>query len=129
MKLLIRRSQKSSLMGKAMFVFEVRAEITDAEREHIARYKLGDTLLYERSDTRAKGTGVMGFTAAVAANIVLASMNISVKVSDLTNGKKIECKDIMEMLAVEGQIKEAAATFKQVLDAAATFGGEEVLEL
>jgi hypothetical protein len=33
------------------------------------------------------------------------------------------------MLAVEDQFKEAAQTFKSVLQAAATFGGEEVIEL
>lgn len=129
MKLLIRRSQKSSLMGKAVFVLEVRADISAEEKNHINKYKLADTLLYERSDTRAKGSGVLGFTASVAANLVLAAMNISITVADLANGRKIECKDIIEMLAVEEQIKEAAATFKQVLDAAAQFGGEEIIEL
>ena len=48
---------------------------------------------------------------------------------DLTSGKRIECKDILEMLAVEDQIKEAAVTFRQVLSAAAHFGGEEVLAI
>lgn len=129
MKLLIRRSQKSSLMGKAVFVLEVRADISAEEQQNIAKYKLADTLLYERSDTKAKGSGVFGFTASVAANLVLAAMNISITVADLANGRKIECKDIIEMLAVEAQIKEAAATFKQVLDAAAQFGGEEIIEL
>jgi hypothetical protein len=56
-------------------------------------------------------------------------MTISVSVNDLSGGKKIDCKDIVEMLAVEDQIKEAAQTFKLVLDAASHFGGEEVLEL
>jgi F420-0:gamma-glutamyl ligase-like protein len=129
MKLLIRRSQKSSLMGKAVFVLEVRADISAEEKNNINKYKLADTLLYERSDTRVKGSGVLGFTASVAANLVLAAMNISITAADLANGRKIECKDIIEMLAVEEQIKEAAATFKQVLDAAAQFGGEEIIEL
>jgi hypothetical protein len=52
-----------------------------------------------------------------------------VSVRDLVGGKRIECKDIVEMLAVEEQLREAAKTFKQVLDAAANFGGEEALEL
>jgi hypothetical protein len=45
------------------------------------------------------------------------------------NGKRIECKDIVEMLAVEEQIKEAAKTFNAVLSAASHFGGEEVIDL
>ena len=57
------------------------------------------------------------------------AMNISVSVNDLANGKRVECKDIMEMLGVEEQIKVAAANFKSVLEAAAHFGGDEVIEL
>lgn len=56
-------------------------------------------------------------------------MTITVAARDLTNVKTIECKDVVEMLAVEDQIKEAARTFAQVLAAAATFGGEEVVDL
>ncbi len=33
------------------------------------------------------------------------------------------------MLAVEDQIKEAFKTFKLVLEAAATFGGEEIVAM
>jgi uncharacterized protein (DUF433 family) len=56
-------------------------------------------------------------------------MTISVCVYDLVHGKRIEVKDIVEMLAVEDQVKEAARTFSQVLSAAAHFGGEEVIEI
>jgi hypothetical protein len=56
-------------------------------------------------------------------------MNISVSVNDLVNGKRVECKDIVEMLAVEEQIKEAAVTFKNVLNAAVYFGGEEAVAI
>ena len=53
----------------------------------------------------------------------------AVSVNDLVNGKRIECKDIMEMLGAEEQIKEAARTFGAVLTAASQFGGEEIIEL
>ncbi|MND07854.1 hypothetical protein D3C83_301130 [compost metagenome] len=56
-------------------------------------------------------------------------INLTISVNDLENGKQVDCKDIMEMLAVEVQIKEAAQNFRLVLDAASTFGGEEVLEI
>ena len=55
-------------------------------------------------------------------------VNLSISVDNLTKGKQIDCKDVVEMLAVEQQIKEACETFKAVLTAAATFGGEEVIE-
>ena len=72
-----------------------------------------------------KGSGLLG----VASRLAFHAMNIKISVDDLINGKRIECKDIMEMMAVQEQLKEAAQMFKHVLDAAGTFGGEEVIEL
>ena len=56
-------------------------------------------------------------------------MNISISVDDLANGSRIECKDVLEMLAVEVQLKEAAVNLKALLATARYFGGEEVIEL
>ena len=125
MKLLLRHDQKSGLIGKVTFTLGVRAELTDQEKNNIQKYKLGDTMLYERDKIIERGSGLLG----VASRLAFKMMNISVSVNDLSNGKKIDCKDIVEMLAVEDQIKEAAQTFKNVLEAAASFGGEEVIEL
>ena len=125
MKLLLRRDQKSGLIGKITFTLAVRAELSDEEKNNIKKYKLGDTMLYERMTLTDKGSGLLG----VASRLAFKAMNLSVSVNDLSDGKKIDCKDIVEMLAVEDQIREAAQTFKNVLEAAATFGGEEVIEL
>ena len=127
MKLLLRRDQKSGMlgMGKIAFTLDVRAELSPEEQASIKKYKLGETMLYER-DKVVGGSGLLG----AASRLALKMMNVSVSVNDLANGKKkIEVKDIVEMLAVEEQIKEAAQTFKAVLHAASTFGGEEVLEI
>ena len=88
-------------------------------------FRSGDTMLYERMTLTDKGSGLLG----VASRLAFKMMNLTVSVNDLSDGKKIDCKDIVEMLAVEDQIKEAAQTFKNVLEAAANFGGEEVIEL
>jgi len=127
MKLLLRRDQKSGMLGvgKVTFTLAVRAELTEEEKSNIKKYKLGETMLYERATLTDKGSGLLG----VASRLAFKMMNLSVSVNDLSNGKKIDCKDIVEMLAVEDQIKEAAQTFKNVLEAAAQFGGEEVIEL
>jgi len=125
MKLLLRRDQKSGFTGKITFTLAVRAELSDEEKNNINKYKLGDTMLYEKMTMTDKGSGLLG----VASRLAFKMMNISVSVEDLSGGKKIDCKDIVEMLAVEDQIKEAAQTFKNVLQAATTFGGEEVIEL
>ena len=125
MKLLLRRDQRSSMLGKAVFTLEVRADISADEQASIRKYKLGDTQLYSSHDVIDKGSGLLG----VASRLAFKAMTISVSVNDLAGGKKIECKDIIEMLAVEEQITEAAKTFKLVLDAASQFGGEVVVDL
>ncbi|HEX3666925.1 MAG TPA: hypothetical protein VHU23_17005 [Rhizomicrobium sp.] len=125
MKLLLRRDQRSGLLGKIIFALEVRAELSDDERQAISKYKLGDTVLYEKSTIIDPGRGLLG----LASRLAHKAMNISVSVRDLTNGKKLECKDIVEMLAVEEQLREAGKTFSAILIAAQRFGGEEVIDL
>jgi len=125
MKLLLRRDQKSGMLGKIIFTVAVRAELTDEEKINIERYKLGDTMLYERSKIVDPGSGLIG----LASRMALKMINLTISVNDLENGKHVECKDIVEMIAVEEQIKEAAQTFRSVLGAASTFGGEEIIEI
>jgi hypothetical protein len=125
MNLLLRRDQWSSLMGKPVFQLDVRAEISADEKKYIQHYRLGDTLLYSQDEIVDPGKGLLG----LASRMAFHAINISVTVNDLVNGKRIECKNIVEMLAVEEQIKDAAVTFKQVLNAATHFGGEEAIAL
>lgn len=125
MKLLLRRDQRHGLMGKVIFTLEVRADLSSEEKIAIDKYKLGETVLYEKNTLIDPGKGLLG----VASRLAFKAMNMSVNVRDLAYGKKLECKDIVEMLAVEDQIREAAQTFHQVLHAALHFGGEEVVEL
>jgi len=125
MKLLVRRNQRSGLLGKMIFTLEVRADLSQEERSAIDKYKLGDSVLYEKNTVIDPGSGLLG----LASRLAFKAMNMSVSVKDLANGKKLECKDIVEMLAVEDQIREAGKTFNAVLKAAQHFGGEEVIDL
>jgi len=125
MKLLLRREQRSALFGKPVFALTVRAELSDEEKAALSKYKLGDTVLYERNTMTDPGSGLLGLASRVA----FRAMNMSLSVKDLSDGKTLECKDIVEMLAVEEQIREAGKTFNAVLDAARHFGGEEVIDL
>ncbi len=125
MKLLLRRDQKSGFTGKVTFTLAVRAELTEEEKSNIKKYKLAETMLYERDKMSDGGSGLLG----LASRMAFKMLNISVSVKDLADGKTIEVKDIVEMLAVEDQIKEACQTFKAVLTAATHFGGEEVVEI
>lgn len=126
MKLILRRDQKSGMISSTVkFSLAVRAEISDQEKRWISEYKMGDTILYQTMEMVDRGSGLLG----VASRLAFKMMNLKVTVNDLASGKSIECKDIVEMLAVEEQIREAAQTFKNVLGAAANFGGEEVIEV
>lgn len=125
MKLLLRRDQKSGLIGKVTFTLTVRAELTDEEQNNIRKYKLGDTMLYERDKIIDPGKGLLGLLS----RLFFRMANLTVSIKDLSGGKTIQCKDIVEMLGIEEEVKTAAQTFKNVLEAAASFGGEEVIEL
>lgn len=125
MKLILRRDQKTTgMLSKTItFYLDVRAELTPEESANITKYKLGDTVLYQR-DSIEGGSGLLG----VASRLAYQAMNISITAGDLYRGKRIDCKDIVEMVAIEEQVREAAQNFKIILDTAAQFGGEEVVE-
>jgi hypothetical protein len=126
MKLLLRRDQKPGLLGgKITFTLSVRADLTPDEAEAIKRYKLGDTMLYARERLQIDENTFAGH----AKFLFRHAMNLTIHVKDLANGKIIDCKDILEMMAAEEQVKEAAQSFVAMLQAAKQFGGEEVLEL
>ena len=125
MKLLLRRNQKSGMMGGVTFMLDARAQLTPEERNNVQRYGLGKTMLYQRNQMTDPGAGLLG----MASRFAFKMMNIQVTVDSLLSGAHFDFKDIVEMLAVEDQLKEASRNFKAILEAAATFGGEEVVEL
>lgn len=123
MKLLLRRDQRSGLLGKVVFSLDTRAQLSEEELSSVRRYKLGETEIYASHDPENRGKGLLGLAGR------LAGREVTVTVNDLVNGKRIEAKDVVEMLLIEDHMKEAATTFVRVLAAAASFGGEEVVEI
>lgn len=126
MKLLLRRDQKSGMLSSTItFALDCRAEISEDEKQSIKKYKMGKTILYTKSEIVDVGSGLLG----VASRLAHRMLNLQLTVDDLVNGKHFECKDILEMRAVEEQIKEACQNFKSILETAAHFGGEEVFDI
>jgi hypothetical protein len=125
MKLLLRRNQKSGMLSAVTFTLDARAELAPDESASVKKYKLGKTMLYQKMEMADRGSGLLG----LASRLAFKMMNITVTVDELVDGKHIECKDIIEMRAVEEQIKEASQNFKLILDTAAHFGGEEVVQM
>jgi hypothetical protein len=113
------------LSSKITFTLDVRAELTPEEQDAVKKYKMGDTVLYQKMEIKDPGFGLLG----AASRLAFKMMNLVIKVDDLVGGKHIECKDIVEMRAVEEQIKEASQNFKAILETAAHFGGEEIIEI
>ena len=81
MKLLLRRDQRSSLMGKAVFVLDVRAELSAEERRSISTYKFGKAVLYSKQELVDRGSGLLG----LASRLAFHAANISVTVDDLAH--------------------------------------------
>jgi hypothetical protein len=127
MKLLLRRDQRAGGMlgNKMVFVLHVRADVAQHEKDAIQKYKLGDCMLYAREQLRVEEESLKG----VAKFWLKHMLNLTIQVRELVDGKTIECKDIMEMLAAEDQVREAAQNFVIMLRSAMGFGGEEVVEL
>jgi len=126
MKVLLRREQRPGILGGTpVFSLTVRAQISDEEADNIKKYRLGACELYTNRLFRPEVDSVKGF----AKDLIAQAKATTLTVDDLWKGKKIDCKDIIEMLAIEEQIKNASAMFKAVLESAARFGGEEVLDL
>lgn len=123
MELLVRRGQKSGMLSsKITFTLDAKARLTEAEAEHVLKYKMSDTLLYQESEIVDPGSGLLGLASRAA----FTALNTKVTVGTLMRGIHLECKDVVELLGVEERLVEASELFKQVLDAASTFGGEEV---
>jgi hypothetical protein len=58
---------------------------------------MGKTLLYTKNVMVDRGSGLLG----AASRLAFRMTNVEVTVDDLVNGKHLECKDIVEMLAIE----------------------------
>lgn len=130
MRLRFRRSQRmSGLMSKtAVFSLEARVDITEEEMDHIKKYKMGQEIVYKKERVSASNGNDDTWTG-LARNFASYATALTIRIDDLVKGTKIECKDIMEMMAVENQVLEACKTFKEILSASAFFEGEEVVEV
>lgn len=132
MLLKIKRAQKSTMMGNALFSLDFKAEVSDEERKLIDKYKLGKSIVYSSEafqknaaafqDAKAQGGG--GFLKGMAA-IASSFFNLKISVNDLVDGRHIEMKDLDEMISAEQQIVQACNNLKAHLAAAKTFDGRE----
>ena len=135
MKLKLKRDQQSGITGKITFILEARAELTDQEAANIKKYKFGKDILYSKEKIPTAGLGDaitqgnIGLMSGMTTTFLAKALNLTISINDLVKGKRIECKEITEMLGAEEQIKQACGLLKEILESAATFGGEEIIEI
>ena len=127
MKLKLTRSQESGgLTGKVTFRLHAIVVLDEKESSAVKRYKLGKEIVYSKQ--KIDPTAAKSFAGAIGRLAAAATFNIKLTVNDMVEGRTIECKEITEMLAVEEHVREACEILNSILQAAAYFGGEEVVE-
>ena len=126
-QLKLRRSQSQSF-GTVAFSVHVIAELAPAARRAVEHYKLGTTILYQK-DLELKFT--LNFVLALLRYVILllTRKRWQITINDLVKGRTVSAKNVVELLRIEADIRQAAETFAKVLRLAATFGGEELVEL
>lgn len=127
MKLLISRDQRQDEYGSVSFGIVVRADLSPEEKSAISKYGFGKQVLFETPEPE-QVIEKKGFLASIVA-IQREFWNESLKVSNLDEGARFQYHSISEVLEVEHAIRAAVIDFKRMLDAAAGFGGEEVIEI
>lgn len=123
MQLLLRRNQETGGMfgDKVTFVLSVRAQLTDDERSAMKKYRLSEAVLFERLPEQPQDST---FTGGLSRYL----HNVTITAGELEAGRQIKCASVLEVLAHEAAIKEAAGNLKAVIDECSKFGGEEVVD-
>lgn len=143
----LKRSQRSSLTGKVMFVLDARIELSSADVGLIRKYRLGDDVVYESTSrkqsmeasrkhlqmsepSKTGGAGKTLFRLARAGiSATAAALSLRITINSLMTGVHVECKSMGELMQAESAIIEAVTDVRDYLDVAETFDGrEEILE-
>ena len=131
MKLLLRRDQKSGVFGKAKYTLYVRAQLNDTEANLVRKNRLeNELLLYFDKDAHSSGYfrqkkdegGFMGLAASLI-------RDVSLTVGKLIEGTSFTCDNVGQLLSVENEAVRSAMQLKRYIIAAATFGGEDAIDI
>lgn len=127
-QLKIRRSQAASFTGSVQFNVHFIAELSPDAQKAVSHYRFGKTALYQKP-----------LELKLSLNMLVAVWRVlwlwitrsrwQITVNDLIKGRTVKCRDILEVLQVEKDIRVAAELFADILRTASWFGGEEIVEL
>jgi hypothetical protein len=137
MQLKLSRSQRSAgiLSKSVMFMLDARLDLTAEEAANVKKYKLGEEVIYNSAASRKHLEGAAeaavretaGSFVSQLARTAMHRLSLNITIDGLTKGQHIECKDLIELLAAEDAIKQAARTARAYLEIAKTFDGREVV--
>jgi hypothetical protein len=129
MKLTLRRSQASTgiLSKTVQFSLNAKVQLSDQEAADVKKYKMGSEIIYSK-DRMGYNEHANDSAGGMARNLAAIAAAITITVDDLVRGKTINCKDILEMMAIVEQVKGACGNFKAMLEASAQFEGEETID-
>jgi hypothetical protein len=131
MQLLIRRNQKTGILGGAKYTLYVRAQLTEEEHSLIRKNNLAGELLvyYDKDADKATLAGAMKDAGGLAGALIRKMRDTALTVAKLIEGTEFKCDNVGELLGVESEVRQASLMLKNYLDVAAKFGGEEVLDM
>ncbi len=127
-KLKIRRNQARTFFGNVRFSVHFIAELSPDARDAVKYYRFGKTILFQKPlELRLS----LNFFVALwrAFWLWLTRSQWRITVNDLVRGRTVVCKNILQVLQTEEDIRDAADVFADVLRAASWFGGEEIIQL
>jgi hypothetical protein len=128
LQLKIRRSQVKGLTGGVQFNVHFIAELSPDAHQAVAHYRFGRTVLYQKPlELKLSFNVFVALWRMFWLWITRARWQITV--NDLVKGRSVKCKDILEVLQVEQDVRTASELFADILRTASWFGGEEVVEL
>lgn len=118
MRLIIKRDQadvKGFFGGHKGVNFSLhgRCDITNEERELIAKYKVGD---YTLADYKIKPKGA-------------EPIDFRISVDGIIGGQSVTTGDINTLLELEQAMKTGCSNLKSLLSVMASFGGQQVFEI
>ena len=131
MKLLIRRDQKSGILGKQKYTLYVRAQLNDADATLVRKNRLeNELLLYFDKDAHSSGYARRAKDEGGFMGLAMSLMrDVSLTVAKLIEGATFTCDNVGQLLSVEDEATRSAMQLKRYIIAAATFGGELAIDI
>ncbi len=121
MKLVIKRTKKSGFSGKSKYELYVRADVTEEEATLIKENSLNkESVAYHDKTGNAEG---------FFAILIKMMRDTNMTVDTFVRGTTFACKDVLELMEIEDNIRDSALSLRAILEIANKFGGEEVIEV